>query len=73
MGNMKIVDGTHVQLKSDSTTSIDVHLNKPNQFVNIILSNGNIIKVTSDIVLIYDDTDTLLKEIDLYKVNKMVV
>lgn len=56
-----ITDKNTPTIKSDVTTSIDVHLREDNQYVNIILPSNHIIVIESDgEVNVYDHTDTYL-------------
>lgn len=62
---LKITEGTSIQLKAESTKSIDVHLRELDQYVNIILPSGHIIVIEPDNMTMYDDTDT---QIDTMKI-----
>ena len=58
MKPIMVVDKTNVQIKSETTTSVDIHLRENNQYVNIILPDGRILVVepNGDVTSFLDDT-----------------
>ncbi len=59
---IKIVDGTAVQLKSQITKSVDVHLQDISQYVNIILPDEAILVIESDGTVTRYEDDNLIGE-----------
>ena len=60
MKPIKIVDGTAVQLKSQATKSVDVHLQDVSQYVNIILPDEAILVIEPDgTVTRYEDDNSI--------------
>jgi len=60
MRPIKIVDGVNVQLKSQVTTSIDVHLQDVSQYVNIVLPDEAILVVEPDGTVTRYEDDNLI-------------
>jgi len=57
MQPIKVVDGTNVQIKSDSTQSIDVQISGT-QFINILLPNDKILVVEPTQATLFDSTES---------------
>jgi len=56
---MKIIDGTNVQIKSDSTQSVDIHL-EHDEYVNIVLPSGRILTVDYIDATLWDTDESLI-------------
>ena len=64
MRNILITSGTDTISKSDSTSSIDVHIHH-NHYVNIVLPNGSILTVDSTTATLCDYTESLVGQWEL--------
>ena len=62
MKPIKVVDGTAVQLKSQTTKSVDVHLQDISQYVNIILPDEAILVIEPDGTVTRYEEDNLIGE-----------
>lgn len=61
---MKITDGTNVQLKPDTTISVDVHI-ETGEYVNIVLPSGRILTVDYMDATLWDEDESLIGSIGL--------
>ena len=60
---MKVTDGNNATIKSDKTTSVDVHIGEENQHVNVILPNKQIIRIEVGSITHFDHDETALETI----------
>ena len=62
---MKIIDGTNTQTKSARTSSVDVHLDTFNEYINVVLPNGRILVVEATKVTLFDTDESQIKSMEL--------
>ena len=60
---IKIIDEKNVTLKSETTKSIDVHLQEDDQQLNVIFPSGSSLSITTKEISFYQPDDTLVKSI----------
>jgi len=62
MKPIKVIDGKDVQVKSNITTSVDVHLQDISHYVNVILPDNAILVIEADGTVTRYEDDNLIEE-----------
>lgn len=64
---MLITDGTNTVQKADSVEYINVHLQRPNEYINVVLPDRTILTISSTDITVWDSTESLIKQIIIPK------
>ena len=60
MNNILITSGTDTQIKSDTTTSVDVHLRDKSHYINVCTITNHIIRIQASTIEVFDQQDNLV-------------